>query len=110
MSSTTTLAALERRAHGAPAQELRLLVNELLTLREPLSGDEREHADALLLKLEHLAVQQAVPSASPTDVAVYLAPELQIEPGAAAVGSKALAVAPCPSGGSLQHQRVPSPT
>ena len=63
-STADTLRAIEARAERAIVQELRLMTQEILRLRTQLGLHERAHADALLLKLDHLERRQ---SASPAD-------------------------------------------
>ena len=92
-SVTETLCAIERRAERAVVQELRLMTQEILAMRTHLSFEDRAHADALLLKLDHLERCQRVdalppggldggesPTAPPHDVPA-MAPE-QPNPGA----------------------------
>jgi hypothetical protein len=62
---TTTLCAINRRADRALVQELRLMTQEILALRTQLTLEDRAHADALLLKLDHLARCQCVETATP---------------------------------------------
>ena len=50
---TDTLCAIERHAEHAIVQELRLMTQEILTMRTQLTLEDRAHADALLLKLSH---------------------------------------------------------
>lgn len=59
-----TLHAIEARAERAIVQELRLLIREVLALRPSLGLEDRAHADALLLKLDHLGRSQM---ATPVD-------------------------------------------
>lgn len=65
------LCAIERRAERAIVQELRLMTQEILAMRTQLSLEHRAHADALLLKLDHLErcqqVDAAAPAATPRD-------------------------------------------
>lgn len=77
-TAAATLVSIERRVHRAIVQELRLMRLELQALRATLAGDERDHANALLLQLEHLEAQQMVPSVPPGTAPVYLAPDLRI--------------------------------
>lgn len=62
---TETLSAIERRADRAIVQELRLMTQEILAMRTHLSIEDRAHADALLLKLDHLARCQQVDTVPP---------------------------------------------
>ncbi|PND33818.1 hypothetical protein C1I89_06010 [Achromobacter pulmonis] len=64
-SATETLRAIERRADRAIVQELRLMTQEILTMRSHLSVEDRAHADGLLLKLDHLARCQQVDTLPP---------------------------------------------
>lgn len=65
-SITDTLCAIERRAERAIVQELRLMTQEILSMRAHLTLEDRAHADALLLKLTHLeSCQQVEPAAPP---------------------------------------------
>jgi hypothetical protein len=57
---TEILNAIESLSERAGVQELRLLSNEVLHLRTSLSPDDRDHAEALLLKLDRLASEQVV--------------------------------------------------
>lgn len=54
------LNAIEDRAQRAIVQELRLMIQEVVTLRPTLAFEDRAHADALLLKLDHLSRSQMV--------------------------------------------------
>jgi hypothetical protein len=57
-SVADTLNAIEARAERAIVQELRLMIKEVITLRPTLAFEDRSHADALLLKLDHLSRSQ----------------------------------------------------
>ena len=59
-SATEILNAIEARAQRAIVQELRLMKKEVLQLRPSLSPEDRDHADALLLKLDRLLSDQVV--------------------------------------------------
>ena len=59
-SATEILNAIEARAQRAIVQELRLMKKEVLQLRPSLSAEDRDHADALLLKLGRLESDQIV--------------------------------------------------
>lgn len=59
-SVADTLNAIEARAERAIVQELRLMIKEVITLRPALAFEDRSHADALLLKLDHLSRSQMV--------------------------------------------------
>ena len=60
---TEILCAIERRAERAIVQELRVMTQEILAMRTHLSHEHRAHADALLLKLDHLERCQHVETA-----------------------------------------------
>lgn len=62
---TDILCAIERRAERAIAHELRLMTLEILAMRTHLTLDHRAHADALLLKLDHLERSQQVEAVTP---------------------------------------------
>lgn len=62
---TEILCAIERRAERALVQELRLMTQEILAMRTQLALAHRAHADALLLKLDHLQRCQQVETAGP---------------------------------------------
>jgi hypothetical protein len=64
-SVTETLCAIERRAERAVVHELRLMTQEILAMRTHLSFEDRAHADALLLKLDHLERCQCVDALPP---------------------------------------------
>jgi hypothetical protein len=57
---TEILNAIESLSERAGVKELRLLSNEVLHLRTSLSPDDRDHAEALLLKLDRLVSDQVV--------------------------------------------------
>lgn len=77
-SIADTLRAIEARAERAIVQELRLMTEEILAIRTLLVLDERNHADALLLKLDRLAQDQRVATVSSTDSPALLMPSLHI--------------------------------
>lgn len=62
---TDILCAIERRAERAIVQELRLMTKEILAMRTHLTLDHRAHADALLMKLDHLERCQQVEAVTP---------------------------------------------
>lgn len=62
---TDFLCAIERRAERAIVQELRLMTKEILAMRTHLTLDHRAHADALLMKLDHLERCQQVEAVTP---------------------------------------------
>ena len=82
---TEKLCAIERRAERAIVQELRLMTQEILAMRTQLTLHDRAHADALLLKLDHLERCQRVDTVAPAAVphvsvpASLEFPALQIE-------------------------------
>ena len=57
---TAILNAIEAHAERAIVPELRLMKKEVLQLRPSLSAEDRDHADALLLKLDRLLSDQVV--------------------------------------------------
>lgn len=73
------LRSIEQRAEGAIVQQLRLMREELLSIRTLLVLEERAHADALLLKLDHLEQGQLARPSLPGQTHEYLAPDLQIQ-------------------------------
>lgn len=75
-SIADTLRAIEARAERAIVQELRLMTQEILAIRTLLVLDERNHADALLLKLDRLAQDQRVATVAATDSPALLMPSL----------------------------------
>lgn len=78
-SIADTLRAIEARAERAIVQELRLMMQEILAMRTLLVLQDRNHADALLLKLDRLAQDQTVAPVSATETPVYLMPDLRID-------------------------------
>lgn len=61
MSTTTDiLRSIEQHAERAIAQELHLMIQQVLGMRTALFLDDRAHADALLLKLDRLIDDQVV--------------------------------------------------
>ncbi len=61
MSTTTDiLRSIEQRAERAIAQELHLMIQQVLGMRTALRLDDRAHADALLFKLDRLIDDQVV--------------------------------------------------
>lgn len=57
---TAILNAIEAHADRAIVQELRVIKKEVLQLRPSLNPDDKEHAAALLLKLDRLLSDQLV--------------------------------------------------
>jgi len=78
-SIADTLRAIEARAERAIVQELRLMTQEILAMRTLLVLQDRNHADALLLKLDRLAQDQTVAPVSATETPVYLMPDLRLD-------------------------------
>lgn len=60
MNPTETLCAIEMHAARANVQELRILVQEVRSMRSILDEDELDYAEALLLKLDRLMDEQMV--------------------------------------------------
>lgn len=75
-TAADTLRAIEARAERAIVQELRLMMQEILGLRTQLVLQERAHADALLLKLDHLERRQSASPADGSGAPDYLMPTL----------------------------------
>lgn len=75
-STTETLRAIEARAERAIVQELRLMTQEILDIRTQLVLHDRNHADALLLKLDRLLEDQVTTSASNHDTPALQLPDL----------------------------------
>jgi hypothetical protein len=65
---TDFLCAIERRAERAVIHELRLMTNEILAMRTHLTLQHRAHADALLMRLDHLERCQQVEPLAPAAV------------------------------------------
>ena len=63
------LHGIERRAERAVVHELRLITQEILSMRTHLSIEHRAHADALLLKLDHLERCQHIQVSGTTEEA-----------------------------------------
>lgn len=78
-SIADTLRAIEARAERAIVQELRLMTQEILALRNGLVLEDRSHADALLLKLDRLAQDQVVTPVSADYTPALLMPSLRFE-------------------------------
>lgn len=77
-TAADTLRAIEARAERAIVQELRLMVQEILGLRTQLVLEDRAHADALLLKLDHLERGQVAAPRSEPQVPAFLMPTLSL--------------------------------
>ena len=75
-TATDTLRAIEARADRALVQELRLLVQEVLALRCGADLEDRAHADALLLKLDHLERAQLCSTCRDAPAPTFLMPAL----------------------------------
>lgn len=78
-SIADTLRAIEARAERAIVQELRLMTQEILAMRTLLVLEDRSQADALLLKLDRLAIDQMVTPASSNDAPALLMPDLRLD-------------------------------
>lgn len=77
-TAADTLRAIEARAERAIVQELHLMTQEILGLRTQLVLEDRVHADALLLKLDHLERDQVTAPCSETQVPAFLMPTLSV--------------------------------
>ncbi|MEO8154668.1 MAG: hypothetical protein ABI605_16475 [Rhizobacter sp.] len=77
-AAADTLRAIETRAERAIVQELRLMVQQILGLRTQLVHEDRAHADALLMKLDHQARTQVALPADPSSAPAYLMPTLTL--------------------------------
>lgn len=76
-TAADVLRAIEVRADRALVTELRLMVQEVLNLRLHAGLEDRAHADALLLKLDHLErAQQSTVSSAETPS--FLMPTLSL--------------------------------
>ena len=56
--SAPTLRAIEVHAERAIAQEIRIMIQEVLALRPSLNMEDRAYADGLLMKLDRLLRDQ----------------------------------------------------
>lgn len=63
------LCAMDAAARSACTQELRRMIRQILRLMPTLRGDDREFAQALLLKLDHLVSDQQVGTWAPAAAA-----------------------------------------
>jgi hypothetical protein len=79
-SAADTLRAIEARAERAIVQELHLMTQEILRLRTHLVLEDRAHADALLMKLDHLGRDQVVTPRAADEATAFLMPLLRLEP------------------------------
>jgi hypothetical protein len=77
-TAADTLRAIEARAERAIVQELRLMMQEILGLRTQLVLEDRAHADALLLKLDHLEREQVSVPRSEFGAPDFLMPTLSL--------------------------------
>ena len=77
-TAADTLRAIEARAERAIVQELRLMMQEILGLRTQLVLEDRAHADALLLKLDHLERGHVTAQRSEPQVPAFLMPTLSL--------------------------------
>ncbi len=64
------LQSIEQHAERAIAQELHLMIDQILKMRTSLLLEERSHADALLLKLDRLRDDQLVRPIDATDTPI----------------------------------------
>lgn len=78
-SIAETLRAIEARAERAIVQELRLMTQNILTMRTVLVLEDRRHADALSLKLDRLAQNQMMAPMRTTETPAFLLPDLRLE-------------------------------
>ncbi|MDE2300269.1 MAG: hypothetical protein KGK18_19135 [Burkholderiales bacterium] len=81
-STADTLRAIELRAERAIARELHSMMREILGLRTQLVLEDRAHADALLMKLDHLHSQQVAAPVAPAgahEASAFLMPSLQLD-------------------------------
>ena len=76
-SIAETLRAIEARAERAIVQELRQMARDVLAMRPLLLPRERNHADALMLKLLHLARVQLVAPVNAANAPAMLMPSLR---------------------------------
>lgn len=95
---TEKLCAIERRAERAIVQELRLMTQEILAMRTQLTLSDRAHADALLLKLDHLERCQRVDTAAPAAV-----PQISVPSGLEFPALPIEMLDPLPPSGYLVH-------
>lgn len=79
-SAADTLRAIEARAERAIVQELRLMTQEILRMRTQLILEDRAHADALLMKLDHLEREQVVAPRAANEATAFLMPLLRLDP------------------------------
>ena len=72
-TAADALRTIEMNAERAIAQELRIMIRDVLGLRPSLGLEDRNHADVLLLKLDRLARDQWVDSVHGAGAAAALA-------------------------------------
>lgn len=77
-TAADVLRAIEVRADRALVTELRLMVQEVLALRLHAGLEDRAHADALLLKLDHLEQAQQATAPSTDPAPAFLMPTLSL--------------------------------
>lgn len=121
-TAADVLRAIEVRADRALVAELRLMVQEVLALRLHAGLEDRAHADALLLKLDHLERAQLSSVCFADAAQTFLMPSLslptlestepdayRVELYAAAYGDleDVLTVASYADGVQLVRQRLP---
>lgn len=75
-TAADVLRAIEVRADRAFVTELRLMVQEVLALRLHAGLEDRAHADALLLKLDHLERAQQSTASCADPAPAFLMPTL----------------------------------
>jgi hypothetical protein len=78
-SAADTLRAIEARAERAIVQELRLMTQQILGLRTHPVLEDRAHADALLMKLDHLEREQVVAPRAADEATAFLMPLLRLD-------------------------------
>lgn len=78
-SAADTLRAIEARAERAIVHELRQMTQQILGLRTHLVLEDRAHADALLMKLDHLEREQVVAPRAADEATAFLMPLLRLD-------------------------------
>jgi hypothetical protein len=78
--TSSRLDQIELEAAGAPPTMLNLLSNEIRASMAGAADEVQEHAQALLLKLEHLAQAQQATPATTSPAQTYLQPGLILYP------------------------------
>ena len=77
-TAADTLRTIEMNAERAIVQELRIMIRDVLDLRSQLTHEDRDHADALLLKLDRLVRDQRVETVHSAGAAAAL---VSLRPG-----------------------------